>query len=273
MHPPSCAACTPAAVEPRLGRHHASCILRLSALCVAPGFPALAESEASHACDSGLSPPSASLGRDCRVFASRMARVTAASACASPRRCTLAGGVWRSARAGRWRNPRAVCQWTLLGVGVVVGARVAWCGWGGGGREAGWRGACGEEVVRWPTGKPRGRPRLTCSAFSFSSFSTLCPLIFAIRRPRRIRCIRCIRIPLSFSRSRSLSPRPTSANLCSQFLQVISGSCAVVARILSVHNCSYFSRSRSPAITHFRARLSCSRHFLSISISISIDLF
>ena len=86
-HPPSGAACTPAAVEPRVFPHHPSCRMRLSALCVcvcvAPGCPDLEEFATSHAWGPGLSPRSASLGRDCGVFGSRVARATAASACAS----------------------------------------------------------------------------------------------------------------------------------------------------------------------------------------------
>ena len=113
--------------------------------------------------------------------------------------------------------------------------------------------------------KARGRSRLTCSAFSFSSFSSLCPLIFAIRRhpPHPLHPLPP-HPSLFLQHSPLYLPRPTSSNLCSQFLKVRSGSCVVVTRILSVHNCSYFSRSRSPAITY-----SCSTLLLQArSISI-----
>ena len=141
-HPPSGAACTPPAVEPRLGRHHASCRMRLSALCVWRLGARLWQNPRHHMrADRACLRPRPASGEIVEYLRAGWLVRPPRRRARAPRRCTLAGGVWRSARAGRWRNPRA---------GAPVDT--AGCGWRGGG-------TCGVVwAMRWRSRKGRRRP-------------------------------------------------------------------------------------------------------------------
>ena len=269
-HPPSGAACTPPAVEPRLDRHHASCRMRLSALCVWRLAARLWQNSRQHmradrACLRVRPASGEIVGYLRALWLVRPPRRRARA----PRRCTLAGGVWRSARAGQWWNSR---------VGAPVDT--AGCGWRGGSTcgvvwAMRWRsrkgrrrsGGCGVVVVRWPTGKATWPPlpHLLCPLFPFFllSLPSLCC------RPPPSATLRSIRIFLRIS----LFPRSQPLPTC-----VLSSCKRSAARVLwwrafsAVHNCSYLfdlDLPRSPV------RLCCSRHFSCSTFllqALSLDL-
>ena len=209
----------------------------------------------------GLSPRSANLGRDCRVFASRVARVTAASACASTAplhtrgRRVEVGACWtvaESAEGAPVDTARCGCRGgSTCGV-VGVGKRgpggwVEWGVWCGSGEVA-------NGQAMWPPS-----PHLLCLLFLLFLLSL--PSLFC--RPPPSATLRCIRIKLSFP----------AANFCRSVLSVPAGNQRLVC-CGSAHfqpcTTAHIPLDLDLPRSHFRTRLCCSRHFLSISISISL---